>query len=69
MYPRSKNVKNELVGPTIGEYAKIGANSTILPDLQIEDNAIIGAGAVVTKDISKDYIVFGNPARELEKNE
>ena len=33
----------------------------------IGDNAVIGAGAVVTKDVEKNTIVAGNPAREIKK--
>ncbi|MFX1502245.1 MAG: acyltransferase [Promethearchaeota archaeon] len=62
-YPKSKNVKKELIGPTIGEYAKIGANTTILPGLVIGKYALIGAGSVVTKDIPDYSIVTGNPAK------
>ncbi len=60
-YPRSKNVKNELKGPIIEEFAKIGANSTLLPGVKIGKYALIGAGTVVTKDISDYKIVIGNP--------
>lgn len=43
--------------------AIIGANSTILPDITIGENAIVGAGSVVTKDIPNNAVVYGNPAR------
>ena len=62
-YPRSINVKNELVGPIIEEYAKIGANSTILPGVKIGKHALIGAGSVVVKDIPDYAIAVGNPAK------
>lgn len=74
-YPRSMNVKNELTGPTIGEFAKIGANSTILPAIIIGKHSLIGAGSVVTKDVPDYAVVVGNPAkiigdvRELKKYE
>jgi len=60
-YPRSINVKEELKGPTIGEYAKIGANSTILPGIKIGKHALIGAGTVVVKDVPEYAVVVGNP--------
>ena len=64
-YPRSINVKNELKGPMIGEFAKIGANSTILPEIKVGKHALIGAGSVVTKDVP-DYAIFvGNPAKQI----
>lgn len=52
----------------IDDYATIGANATILPDIKIGKNAIIGAGAVVTKDVKSNEIVVGNPAKFLKKN-
>ena len=62
-YPRGKNVKTSLVGPIIGEHAKIGANATILPGIKIGKNALVGAGSVVTKDVPDNAIVAGNPAK------
>lgn len=47
---------------TIGNHVSIGSNATILP-VNICDNVVIGAGAVVTKNISKPGIYAGNPAR------
>ncbi|HEY9134266.1 MAG TPA: WxcM-like domain-containing protein, partial [Pseudomonadales bacterium] len=46
----------------ICEGASIGANATILPGLKIGKNAMIGAGAVVTRDVPPNAIVIGNPA-------
>jgi acetyltransferase-like isoleucine patch superfamily enzyme len=43
----------------------IGVNSIILPDVQIGPNSIVGAGSVVTKDVSPGTVVAGVPAREL----
>ncbi len=50
----------------IGKNVWIGSNSTILPGVTIGDNAIIGAGSVVTKDIPADMIAVGNPARVVK---
>jgi acetyltransferase-like isoleucine patch superfamily enzyme len=47
---------------TIGHHVSIGSNATILP-VSICDRAVIGAGAVVTKDIHKPGVYAGNPAR------
>ncbi len=66
-YPQSPNVKNELLGAVIGESAKIGANSTLLPGVVIGKNALVGAGSVVTKDVKEDSVVVGNPAKEIKK--
>ena len=46
----------------IGNNVRIGSNATILP-VNIGDGAIIGAGAVVTKDVPANTIVYGNPAK------
>jgi acetyltransferase-like isoleucine patch superfamily enzyme len=48
----------------IGNHVNIGSNATILP-VSICDNVVIGAGAVVTKNIDKPGIYAGNPARFL----
>ncbi|HEY6152309.1 MAG TPA: acyltransferase [Candidatus Udaeobacter sp.] len=48
----------------IGSHVSIGTNTTILP-VEICDHAVIGAGAVVTKDVTEPGIYAGNPARLL----
>jgi acetyltransferase-like isoleucine patch superfamily enzyme len=68
-YPQSPNVKKELKGPLVEEYAKIGANATILPGLRIGRNALVGAGSVVTRDVDDNDVVAGNPAVFLRKIE
>lgn len=47
----------------IGRNVWIGSNAVILPGVTIGDNAIIGAGSVVTRDIPENVIAFGNPCR------
>ncbi|MGA2983135.1 MAG: acyltransferase [Terriglobia bacterium] len=47
--------------------ASIGSGSTILSRITIGENAIIGAGSVVTKDVPANVIVAGNPAKFLRK--
>ena len=54
-----------LKGPTIKRGARVGANSTILPGLEIGENAIIGAGSVVTRDVKSGEVVVGIPAKKL----
>ena len=49
--------------------ASIGSSVTILCGLTIGENAIVGAGSVVTKDVSANAVVAGNPARVLRKLE
>lgn len=63
MYPRSKNKDWKLLKTKIREGASIGAGSVILPGLTIGSNALIGAGSVVTKDIPKNTVWVGNPAK------
>ena len=46
----------------IEDEVSIGSNATILCGIRIHQGAIIGAGAVVTKDVPKDTVVVGNPA-------
>lgn len=65
-YPRSPNVKADLRGPTIRPYAKVGANATLLPGVEIGEHALVGAGAVVTKDVGARAVVAGNPARWIK---
>jgi acetyltransferase-like isoleucine patch superfamily enzyme len=47
--------------------AWIGANVTVMPGVTIGENAIVGAGAVVTKDVAANTIVAGVPARVVKK--
>jgi acetyltransferase-like isoleucine patch superfamily enzyme len=64
-YPRSIRVKEQLVGPHIEQGAKIGANATLLPGVRIRRHALVGAGAVVTRDVPEGAVVVGNPARVI----
>jgi maltose O-acetyltransferase len=52
----------------IGNDVRIGSNVTLLP-ITVGDNAIIGAGAVVTKDVPAKCVVAGNPAKVVRKIE
>lgn len=62
-YPLSRGVKESLKGPRIKRGAKIGANATLLPGVVIGEHALVGAGAVVVKDVPAGVVVAGNPAR------
>ena len=50
----------------IGNNVWIGANVTILKGITINDGAVIGAGSVVTKNVPKNTIVVGNPAKIIK---
>lgn len=68
-HPKSKNKNFKLEPVVIKKGASIGANSTILPGITIGENALIGAGSVVTKDVEPNSIVIGNPATLLKKKD
>lgn len=62
-YPRSKVYPDEYMRTHIKEGASLGANATILPGITIGKNSMVGAGAVVTKDVPNNVLVVGNPAK------
>jgi len=72
-YPRATNSVGELqtesdwkVEPTVVKRgASIGSGATVLSGVVIGENAMVGAGSVVTKDVSPNAVVAGNPARLL----
>jgi acetyltransferase-like isoleucine patch superfamily enzyme len=74
-YPRSTNPDGSMqteqdwkVVPTlVKKRASIGTSTTILCGVTIGENAIVGAGSVVTKDVPDGMIVAGNPARVIRK--
>jgi len=47
--------------------ARIGANATILPGIEIGEGALVGAGSVVTRDVPPGAVVAGNPARVIRQ--
>lgn len=61
--PRSKVYPDEFSRITVEECASIGANATLLPGITIGQHAMVGAGAVVTKDVPAYAVVVGNPAK------
>lgn len=64
-YPRSKLYPAAFLKTVIRKSASIGANATILGGLTIGENAMIGAGSVVTRDVPAGETWAGNPARRL----
>jgi UDP-3-O-[3-hydroxymyristoyl] glucosamine N-acyltransferase len=57
--------KSQWKSTRIGNHVSIGSNATILP-VEICDYIVIGAGAVVTKDIVEPGVYVGNPARKIK---
>jgi UDP-2-acetamido-3-amino-2,3-dideoxy-glucuronate N-acetyltransferase len=76
-FPRATNISGQLqteadwrCEPTLVKRgASIGSGATLLGGITIGENAIVGAGSVVTKDVQPNTIVAGNPARFLKKSE
>jgi UDP-2-acetamido-3-amino-2,3-dideoxy-glucuronate N-acetyltransferase len=62
-FPRSKIYPEKFGRTLVKRGASIGANATILPGVTIGERALVGAGAVVTKDVPAGAVVVGNPAR------
>ena len=73
IFVNDKFIKNKILpreGPflktVVGNNVLIGSNVTILP-IHISDNAVVGAGSVVTKNCKKNKTYIGNPAKILKK--
>ncbi len=72
--PRATNANGELQGDAdwscqktvVKRGASIGSGSTLLGGITIGENALVGAGSVVTRDVPANTTVAGNPARELQ---
>ncbi len=62
LMPRSKKYPEKFAGITLKKGCSIGANATLLPGVIVGEGAMIGAGAVVTKDVPENAIMVGNPA-------
>jgi acetyltransferase-like isoleucine patch superfamily enzyme len=54
-------------GPTIRRGARVGGGAILCPGIEIGEEAFVGAGAVVTKDVPARSVVVGNPARVLRE--
>tara|TARA_R100001463_G_scaffold42715_15_gene89435 strand:- start:6771 stop:7235 length:465 start_codon:yes stop_codon:yes gene_type:complete len=63
--PRSRQYPEKYEGIIVESGASIGANATILPGIVIGERAMVGAGAVVTRDVPADAVVVGNPAKVI----
>ena len=64
------NVKHPPMGDfevtTIKKYAQLFSHAIILPGITIGENAIIGAGALVTEDVGNERLIIGNPAKDVK---
>jgi len=65
-HPKSRNAEFEKMNTWIGGGASIGGGAVILPGVRIGKKAVVGAGAVVTKDVPAGVTIIGNPAKELD---
>jgi acetyltransferase-like isoleucine patch superfamily enzyme len=63
IHPGCPDALECMEGPRIKKGAQIGANACVLPRIVVGENAVIGAGSVVTKDIPPAVVAFGNPAQ------
>ena len=62
---RTEQRHASIKGPTIRRGARIGGGAILCPGIEIGEEAFVGAGAVVTKDVEPRMLVVGNPARVL----
>jgi serine acetyltransferase len=61
--------EDESAGPRIGDRVSIGAGAIVLGPITVDDDAVIGAGAVVVDDVPPGGVVVGNPARLVRVRE
>lgn len=64
---RSERRRAEIAGPTIRRGARVGAGAVLCPGVEIGEEAFVGAGAVVTRNVAPRTVVVGNPARVLRE--
>jgi len=62
---RTEKRRQLMKGPTIRRGARVGGGAILCPGVEIGEEAFVGAGAVVTKDVAPRVVVVGNPARVL----
>jgi acetyltransferase-like isoleucine patch superfamily enzyme len=62
---RTEQRKTAMRGPTIRRSARVGGGAILCPGIEVGEEAFVGAGAVVTKDVPARMLVVGNPARVL----
>jgi acetyltransferase-like isoleucine patch superfamily enzyme len=57
----------EMRGPTIRRGARVGGGAVLLPGIEVGEEAFVGAGAVVLRDVPARAVVVGNPARQIRE--
>ena len=62
---RTEKRKSLMKGPTIRRGARVGGGAILLPGIEVGEEAFVGAGAVVTKDVPPRKLVVGSPAKVL----
>jgi acetyltransferase-like isoleucine patch superfamily enzyme len=62
---RTERRKSLMKGPTIRRGARVGGGAILLPGIEVGEEAFVGAGAVVTKDVPPRKLVVGSPAKVL----
>jgi acetyltransferase-like isoleucine patch superfamily enzyme len=62
---RTERRHDLIEGPTIRRGARVGGGAILCPGIEIGEDAFVGAGAVVTKDVEARMLVVGNPARAV----
>jgi len=62
---RTERRKELMKGPTIRRGARVGGGAILCPGIEVGEEAFVGAGAVVTKDVPPRMVVVGNPARVI----
>nr|WP_123807797.1 acyltransferase [Abyssicoccus albus] len=64
---RDKERYNHFKGTTVKTGGRIGANATILPGKVIHEDGTVAAGSIVSRDVEKESLVVGTPAKEVSK--
>jgi acetyltransferase-like isoleucine patch superfamily enzyme len=62
---RTEKRRELMKGPTIRRGARVGGGAVLCPGIEVGEEAFVGAGAVVTKDVPARKLVVGNPARAI----
>ena len=62
---RTKRRHESIKGPTIRRGARVGGAAVLLPGIEIGEEAFVGAGAIVIRDVPARAVVVGSPARQI----